>query len=70
MKNTAGIKEMLIRAVRTFFQAAVGYAAANVALINWSDQPAGKKTVVALFASAVACGVSAIMNIPKKDGDA
>ena len=70
MKNTAGIKEMLIRAARTFVQAAVGYAAANVALINWSDQSAVKKTVVALFASAVACGVSAIMNIPKKDGDA
>ena len=70
MKNTAGMKEMLIRAARTFFQAAVGYAAANVALISWNDQSAFKKTVAALIASAVACGVSAIMNIPKKDGDA
>ena len=70
MKNTSGIKEMIMRAARTFFQAAAGYAAANVALINWNDQSAMKKTVVALFASAVACGISAIMNIPTKDGDA
>ncbi len=61
---------MIMRAARTFFQAAAGYAAANVALINWNDQSAMKKTVVALFASAVACGISAIMNIPTKDGDA
>ena len=69
MKNT-GMKEAAFRAARTFFQAAVGYAAANVALINWSDSSAIKKTVVALIASAVACGIAAIMNLPKKDGDA
>lgn len=65
-----GWKEMLIRAARTFGQAAVGYLVANVALIRWDDPGATKTTVMTIITAAVACGLAALMNIPlpeKKD---
>lgn len=59
-------KETIVRAVRTFLQAAVGYVAANLALIEWTDETALKKGVTALITAAVACGLAAIMNLPEK----
>lgn len=66
-----GIKEMLIRALRTFFQAAVGYLAANIALIKWDDAGVAKTTALTVITAAVACGLAALMNMPigKDDGN-
>ena len=59
-----GTKEMLYRAVRTFFQAAVGYLAANIALIKWDDAGVAKTTALTVITAAVACGLAALMNLP------
>jgi hypothetical protein len=60
-------KEWLYRAIRTFIQAALGYAAANIALIELTDSAAVKT----LLASAISAGLAAIMNadifLPYKD---
>jgi hypothetical protein len=62
-------KEWLYRAIRTFIQAALGYAAANIALIELTDSTAVKT----LLASAISAGLAAIMNadifLPQKDDD-
>lgn len=58
-------KETIKRAARTFVQAAAGYLAANLALIEWTDTSTVKKAVVALITAAVACGIAALMNLPK-----
>lgn len=64
-----GIKEMLYRAVRTFFQAAVGYLFANIALIKWDNPGVAKTTALTVITAAVACGLAALMNIPVGNGD-
>ena len=51
-------KEWLYRAIRTFIQAVLGYAAANIALIELTDSAAVKT----LLASAISAGLAAIMN--------
>ena len=58
-------KETLRRALRTFAQAAIGYIAANIALIEWNDSSAWKAGVTTLITAAVACGIAALMNLPK-----
>ena len=60
-------KETLIRALRTFGQAAVGYLVANVALIKWDDAGAAKTTALTVITAAVACGLAALMNLPKTE---
>ena len=66
------MKEMLKRAARTFVQAALGYVAANLIYIV-SSSPENfdymKNTVMGLVISAVAAGLSAVMNMPKKPKD-
>ena len=62
-------KNTIVRALRTFAQAAVGYIAANLALIEWADETALKKGVTALITAAIACGLAALMNLPKKPED-
>ncbi len=64
-----GVKEMLIRALRTFGQAAIGYLAANLCLIKWDDGGAWKTTALTVITAAVACGLAALMNLPKGDGE-
>ena len=64
-----GFKQTAYRAARTFFQAAAGYLAANAALISWDDATALKKTVAGILAAAIACGIAALMNLPKNEGD-
>ena len=67
MKNW---KETLRRALRTFCQAAVGYLVANITLIKWDDRGALKTTALTVITAAVACGLAALMNLPKGgDGD-
>ena len=63
------MKETLRRAVRTFFQAAAGYIAANLALAasgiaNGSETL--KSAVVTFAAAAFASGLAAVMNLPAK----
>ncbi len=61
------MKETLRRALRTFLQAAVGNAAANLAA-SATGIVKGGDVLVAFIASCVACGLAAVMNLPKKDG--
>lgn len=62
-------KETIKRAARTFVQAAIGYIAANLMLIQWTDEGAVKKGVITLITAAVACGLAALMNLPKSGED-
>lgn len=65
----AGFKETAWRAARTFLQAAAGYVAANVTLFAVDDGSTLKRALVGLVASAVACGLAAVMNLPGRGGD-
>ena len=62
------MKEMLKRAARTFFQAAVGYLSSNLVAVLTATDPADfnyiKSALTGLFVSAVAAGVAALMNLP------
>lgn len=63
------MKEMLIRALRTFGQAAVGYIAANIVIVTTdagADSGAMKTALVTLITAAVAAGIAAVMNLPAK----
>lgn len=73
------MKEVLIRAARTFLQAAVGFIAANVVVyLSGMDgsSRAVKSAVAALITAAIASGLAAVMNMPalrsgkKPDGEA
>ena len=55
-------REWLRRAIRTFIQAAVGYAVLVVPNIDFADTSALKTTLVGVGASAVAAGIAAVMN--------
>ena len=58
------MKIWLKRALRTFFQTAVGYLAVNVAVVDFSaDKAALKSCLVGLGVSAVSAGISAVMNL-------
>lgn len=65
-------KECLIRAMRTFIQAALGYVVANgtAVLMGAYEADMVKSAFMGLFVSAVAAGLAAIMNIPRKGGAA
>ena len=54
--------EWLYRAIRTFIQAAIGYAAVALPTVNWEDTSVLKTTLVGIGISAVSAGISAIMN--------
>lgn len=57
-------KEPVKRAVRTFGQAAVGYIIANLALVDLtSGKDVAKSALIGLGVSAVAAGLSAVMNL-------
>lgn len=59
--------ECIRRAVRTFLQAALGYAAANLAGLCESGGVT-KSALAALSAAAVAAGLAALMNLPLRRG--
>ena len=57
-------KNCVRRAIRTFFQTAIGYLAVNVAIVDFSaDKAALKSCLVGLGVSAVSAGISAVMNL-------
>ena len=63
------MKEMMIRSLRTFFEAALGYIAANlaVALADGTDDINIMKTALTgVLVSSVAAGIAAVLNMPKK----
>ena len=63
------MKEMIFRALRTFFEAAIGYIAANLALAladSGEDINIAKTALVGVLVSAIAAGIAAVLNMPKK----
>ncbi len=63
-------KACLKKALRTFIQAVIAYVAVNIALIDFSDGKAALTTALTgLATSAVAAGLSAVMNLEKKADD-
>lgn len=61
-------KESVKRALRTFLQAVIAYICVHVVLIDFSDQSESLKIVlIGLGVSAVAAGLSAVMNLEKKE---
>lgn len=56
------MKIWLKRAVRTFFQTAVGYIAVNVVTVDFTV----KSAVIGLAVSAVAAGLAAVMNLKEE----
>lgn len=63
-------KETLKRTIRTFIQAAVAYIIANIAIVDLSsDKQIVKSAVAGLITSAVAAGISAVMNLEKGECD-
>ena len=66
------MKETIKRAMRTFVQAAAGYIAANLALYigtDFSDFNVLKTVLMTVGVSAIAAGLAAVMNLPKKEGE-
>ena len=68
-------REWLMRAIRTFIQAALGFAAANAAGIVGEGAGATKNALAALTVASVAAGLAALMNFhagtaaPSQDGE-
>lgn len=66
------MKETIKRALRTFVQAAVGYIATNFVMYagsDFSDMSVVKTVLVGLGVSAIAAGLAAVMNLPKKESE-
>ena len=66
------MKEMIRRAMRTFIQAAAGYVAAHAAvtMTGVADRSESLRgALLMLITAAVACGISAVMNLPGGDGE-
>lgn len=64
-------KETVKRAIRTFWEAAVGYILSNIVLIPWAaSSPELKAAVKAILATAIATGLAALMNLEQRqEGD-
>ena len=60
----------LKRAGRTFIQSALAYITVNVMYINFTDDKVSvKSAVTGLLIAAVSAGISAVMNLEKKEGE-
>lgn len=67
LKSIGITKDTLIRAGRTFIQAAAAYIIANIAIVDFnSDKQIVKSAVAGLAASAIAAGIAAVMNLDKE----
>lgn len=63
-------KTTLKRAGRTFIQSALAYITVNVVYINFTDDKVSvKSAVTGLLIAAVSAGISAVMNLEKKEGE-
>lgn len=61
-------KETIRRALRTFCQTAIGHIAVNVTVIDFTDgKEVMKSAIIGLLISAIASGISAVMNLEEKD---
>lgn len=64
------MKEWARRALRTFFQTAVGYLVAAVPFIDYGQEKSTiKAALIGIAVSAVAAGISAVMNLNEGSGD-
>lgn len=63
------MKPVIKRALRTFFQTAIGYIAMNLTIVDWSDVSASKNVLFGLGVSAIAAGIAAIMNLDEVNKD-
>jgi len=60
--------ETFKRMLRTFIQAVIGYIVANLAIVDYSSGRAvAKSALIGLCVSAFAAGLSAVMNLQKKE---
>lgn len=63
-------KETAKRMVRTFLQAVIGYIVANLAIVDFSSgKDVAKSALVGLIVSAIAAGLSAVMNLQSPAND-
>ena len=63
-------KTTLKRAGRTLIQSALAYITVNVMYINFTDDKVSvKSAVTGLLIAAVSAGISAVMNLEKKEGE-
>ncbi len=63
-------KTTLKRAGRTFIQSALAYITVNVMYINFTDDKVSvKSAITGLLIAAVSAGISAVMNLEKKEGE-
>ena len=63
-------KTTLKRAGRTFIQSALASITVNVMYINFTDDKVSvKSAVTGLLIAAVSAGISAVMNLEKKEGE-
>ena len=63
-------KTTLKLAGRTFIQSALAYITVNVMYINFTDDKVSvKSAVTGLLIAAVSAGISAVMNLEKKEGE-
>ena len=61
-------KDGIDRVLRTFIQAALAYITVNFVLLDFTNEKdALKVAVIGLFVSAAAAGLSAVMNLEKKE---
>ena len=68
MKNIKFTKETFKRMARTFIQAFVGYIGVNIVVIQFSDDKEYMKSALTGFCvSAIASGISAVMNLEEGD---
>lgn len=60
--------ETFKRMLRTFIQAVIGYIVANLAIVDLSSgRDVAKSALIGLCVSALAAGLSAVMNLQKKE---
>lgn len=58
------MKNWVKRALRTFAQTAVGYVCTAIVAVDWTaDRAVLKATLIGVITSAIAGGISAVMNL-------
>ena len=60
------MRECIVRAIRTFLQTALGYAAASLTGLVQAGDSVTSSALAGLLAASVAAGVAAIMNLPDR----
>ncbi len=69
MKNYTLTKEALIRVAKTFVQALIAFLVVALPTVDFSQEKSAlKAALLGVLASAVAAGLSAVMNIEQKGG--